>query len=288
MSGLLLSAALVINDAKQILIGLVILAMANLLLAIIGPSREMVAVHRCAARGWDEEQKRLLERKADLRRQIDESQHRLVEIHDGVLRRVGVELHDGPAQLIGLALLRLEGLLPQEASPEGGRPYSDFELIRGALQDALAEIRSMSAGLALPDLTVLSPGDALGLAVRNHERWTGTVVACVVGGLPKQLPAPIKSCLYRFTQEALNNAYRHGGGRGQSVRATSSGDTIEVEVADAGPGFEPRDAIAGRHLGLFGMSERIASVGGTLEIATGRRGGTRLIARFNIANYSSA
>jgi signal transduction histidine kinase len=278
----------VANGTKQVLIGLAILAMANLLLAAISRSRDMVEVHRCAARAWGEEQSRLLERNAELRRQIDESERRLVEIHETVLRRVGVELHDGPAQLIALALLRLEGLLPDETTNEEGRPHSDFELIREALQGALAEIRSMSAGLALPDLTAVSPGDALRLAVRNHERWTATAVTCVVEGLPEHLPAPIKSCLYRYIQEALNNAYHHGGGRGQSVRARTCGDTIEVEVADAGPGFEPSDTSGDGHLGLFGMSERIASVGGTLEIASRRRGGTRLTARFKMANCSSA
>lgn len=284
----LLSAGLVASGTKQGLIELAILAMINLLLAIVSRCRKMATVLPCTARCRDDEQVRLLEQNADLRRQINESQRRSAEIYEGVLRRVGIELHDGPAQLIGLALLRLEGLLPEETSPEG-RLYSDCELIRAALQDALAEIRSMSAGLTLPDLTALAADEALRQAVRNHERWTATAVTCVVEGLPERLPAPIKSCLYRFTQEALNNAYRHGGGRDQSVRARACGDTIEVEVTDGGPGFEPGDFIADGRLGLFGMSQRIASVGGTLEIVSGRRGGgTRLTARFNLANYSSA
>ncbi|HEX5958374.1 MAG TPA: ATP-binding protein, partial [Hyphomicrobiaceae bacterium] len=276
MSGSLLSAGLAANGTMQVPIGFAILTTVNLLLAIISRSRKMVAVHRLAARGSGDKQARMLEQNADLRLQIDQNQRLLLEIHDGVLRRVGIELHDGPAQLIGLALLRLEGLLPQESSPEG-RPYSDYELIRAALHDALAEIRSMSAGLTLPDLNAFAPDEVLRLAVRNHERWTATAVTCVVEGLPEHLPAPVKSCLYRFTQEALNNAYRHGGGRGQSVRARYSDDTIELEVADGGPGFEPSDIIADGHLGLFGMSHRIASVGGTLDIASDRRaGGTRL------------
>jgi signal transduction histidine kinase len=284
LSGLLLSAGLTVNGTKQVLIGLTVLAMVNLLLAIINGSREMVAVHRCTARAWDEEHAHLLEQKADLQRQIEESQQRLVEIHDRVLRRVGVELHDGPAQLIGLALLRLEGLLPAEPGPEEARFCTDFELIRAALQDALAEIRSMSAGLVLPDLTAFSPGDAIRLAARNHERRTATEVTCVVDASPEQLPEPIKACLYRFVQEGLNNAYRHGGGRGQTVLARYYDGTIEVEVADSGPGFEPGDTTAGKGLGLFGMSERIAAVGGTLAIDSSPAGGTRLTARFKMAN----
>lgn len=288
LAGFLLSAGLVVNIAKEFLVGFAILTIVNLLVAIIVRNREMTAPYHCAARAWDEEHALLHEQKAHLQRQIQETQNRLVEIHDTVLRRVGVELHDGPAQLIGLALLRLEGLLPEEAAPQDGRVYSDFELVRQALQDALVEIRCMSAGLALPDLAAISPGDALRLAVRNHERWTATEVTCVLEELPEQLPAPIKACLYRFTQQALNNAYRHGGGQDQSVRARCCCDTIEIEVVDAGPGFEPGDATAGGHLGLFGMSERIASVGGALEIKSSPRSGTRLTARFKMANCTIA
>ena len=189
-----------------------------------------------------------------------------MEINDLVLRRVGVELHDGPAQLISLALLRLDGLQPERAVPNGHTPCSDLERIRGALQEALAEIRCMAAGLTLPELDRVPPADVLRLAVRGHERRTATSVACEMDGLPEQLPAAIKSCLYRFAQEALNNAYRHAGGRGQTVCARYRRGIIEVEVADAGPGFEPGSGNVGGRLGLLGMRERVTSLGGTLEI----------------------
>ena len=109
----------------------------------------------------------------------------------------------------------------------------------------------MAAGLTLPELSGVSPSDALCLAVRNHERRTATTVSCEVEGLPHDVPAPIKSCLYRFAQEALNNAYRHAGGHGQTVRGRYRGNTIEVEVADAGPGFEPGKCAVGNRLGCW-------------------------------------
>jgi len=230
----------------------------------------------------EDERARLIEQNAELRCQIDESQRRLVEINDLVLRRVGVELHDGPAQLISFALLRLDGLQPQGVIPSQHTPPCDLERIRGALQDALAEIRCMATGLMLPELTRVPPVDVLHLAVRSHERRTGTSVACEVGELPEQLPAAVKSCLYRFAQEALNNAYRHAGGRGQAVRARCRRDIIEVEVTDAGPGFEPGDEHVGGRLGLQGMRERVTSLGGTLEIESRPGLGTRLTTRFKL------
>jgi signal transduction histidine kinase len=257
--------------------------MLGLLLAILARSSEEVAANRPAAREADEERAWWLEQNADLRRQIEETQHRFVEVHDRVLRRVGVELHDGPAQLISLALLRLDGLLPEETVQDGSGTFDDFERIREALQEALGEIRSVSAGLMLPELGGFSPADVLRLAARNHERRTATSVTCEIEELPHHVPGPIKSCLYRFVREALNNAYRHAGGRGQAVRGRYRGDTIEVEVADEGPGFEPDAAVAGAHLGLLGMRERVVSLGGTLEIDSRPGSGARLITRFKIS-----
>ena len=259
------------------------LAMVAVLLAIILHGREKVAANRHAAGDWEGKRARLLEQNANLWRQIDDSHRRSVELNDMVLRRVGVELHDGPAQLISLALLRLDSLRPQGMSPNCDATLDDYERIRGALQEALTEIRCMSAGLTLPELSCVSPGDVLRLAVRNHERRTATSVTCEVEGLPHHVPAPVKSCLYQFAQEALNNAYRHAGGSGQAVRARVWGSMIEVEVADSGPGFEPDSKIVGSHIGLLGMRERVASLGGTLEISSRPGAGTRLTTRLKIA-----
>jgi signal transduction histidine kinase len=225
---------------------------------------------------------------AEPRHQIDDSHRRSVELNDMVLRRVGGELHDGPAQLISLALLRLDSLRPQGTASNCAASIDDFERIRSALEDALGEIRCISAGLTLPELGCVSASDVLRLAVRNHERRTATSVTCEVEGLPHHVPAPIKSCLYRFAQEALNNAYHHAGGRGQTVRAGVRSDMIEVEVGDSGPGFEPNSKIAGNRLGLLGMRERVASLGGTLEINSRPGAGTRLTTRLKMVECSDS
>lgn len=254
-----------------------------LLLAALARSGEGSAVVRRASHEREEERARLIQQIDQLRRQIDDTQRRLVEIHDQVLRRVGVELHDGPAQLISFALLRLDGLQEQDTPGSGNASPGDLETIRGALKEALAEVRCMASGLILPELSLVQPADVLRLAARNHERRTGTSVVCEMEGLPEHLPAAVKSCLYRFAQEALNNAYRHAGGRGQAVRARYLRGTLEVEVADAGPGFDPDSKIGRGRLGLLGMRERVTSLGGTFEIDSRPGLGTRLSTRFKLA-----
>jgi len=81
-------------------------------------------------------------------------------------------------------------------------------------------------------------------------------------------------------QEALNNAFRHAGGVEQQVYAKPAGDSLLIEIADSGPGFDFRQSAAGgERLGLSGMRERVESLGGTFNIESERGRGTRSIAR---------
>ena len=90
------------------------------------------------------------------------------------LRRVSAELHDGPVQLLGFGLLRLDALRPLQQQPswldrrkgqsEPREAPDEFETIRGALADALNEIRVISAGLAPPELVDLSLSEGLEMA----------------------------------------------------------------------------------------------------------------------------
>jgi signal transduction histidine kinase len=142
----------------------------------------------------------------------------------------------------------------------------------------------MSAGLILPELDALSPADALWIVVRNHERRTGTTVKCDVSRLPASLSNPLKTCLYRLTQEALSNAFRHGGGIGQSVEGGLCNGRLTVTISDTGRGFPVEEQmLRSNGLGLKGMRDRVAALGGVLEIESKPGGGTRLTAQFELS-----
>lgn len=215
-----------------------------------------------------------------LRRQVDSLFVRTAETHEAFLRRVGSELHDGPAQLIAFALLRLDSLHPENSREP---TLNDFERIRTALTDSLSEIRGISAGLILPELEQVSPADVLRLAAHNHERRTATSVRCEIENLPLKLSPTLKSCLYRFTQGALNNAYQHAGGVGQTVRGIHRDSVVEITISDDGAGFDPRNRPSKEtRLGLIGMRDRVTSLGGTFDLSSQPGAGTRVTARFEI------
>ena len=146
---------------------------------------------------------------------------------------------------------------------------------------------ALSAGLAPPHIDALTTAQAVDTAVHNHERRTGVPVAHTID-LPADVSLHVKTCLYRFVQEGLNNTFRHAKGSAVSVMASSSHGTLTVEVADSGPGLAtptrtPQTSKAAglpaSGLGLAGLKDRIEALGGTLEIASVPGHGTRLTAR---------
>jgi signal transduction histidine kinase len=216
----------------------------------------------------------------DLRQDIANANRRASESNERFLRRVSAELHDGPVQLIGLALLRLDGVHP--ATPrDAPRSAETLEIIRGALKDALGELRGLSNGLALPELENLSFEDALDLAISNHERRSGLAVGVSLPEALPVVPASIKTCAYRFVQEGLNNAFRHADGAEQRVAVQWDGAVLVIEVIDAGPGIAGTAQGSSKSgIGLTGMRDRIESLEGTMLVKAAPGVGTHLQASF--------
>ena len=221
----------------------------------------------------------LVKTNEELRDSIKRAHARSVEIHERLLRRVGADLHDGPAQLLSLALLLSHALEP---GSEAKNKSEKLNTVNSALNESLREIRSISAGLMLPEITTADLEHVIRTAVQTHATHTGTAVSCDLALQSTVVPDGLKVCCYRFVQEALNNAFKHAGGKGQSVVATEADHVIVLEVSDQGPGLRlsgsPGDTCG---MGLIGMRDRIETLGGKLDIASSTDG-CRLTARFDL------
>lgn len=238
-------------------------------------------------------QKMALEARVDelsiLRNRLKSASRKTTELNEHFLRHIGSDLHDGPAQLLGLVLLRLDALQStyQAQADSADKGNDNFRVVRDALNDALEEIRNISAGLVLPELEGLSLGEVLQKVVKTHERRTDSSIQLELENLPTTANRSARICFYRFVQEGLNNAYHHAFGAECKVSATRSREIIELKVADNGSGFNvvnnKKDKSA-RRLGLAGLRERIESLGGQFEIQSSAGQGTKLIARFSIAD----
>jgi signal transduction histidine kinase len=170
------------------------------------------------------------------------------------------------------------------ANADSGDSSGDLELIRGVLQHALAEIRTISAGLSLPQLGTLTLAQTVARAVRAHEQRSRTKVVLRLAGRldrgPEEAPPAVKIALYRVVEEALSNTSRHAGGAGQHVHLCDEGDAAVVEIRDTGPGFDVAQTMAREErLGLVGMRERVESLAGSFRIESEPGKGTTVIAR---------
>ncbi|MCV9961974.1 sensor histidine kinase [Pararhizobium sp. BT-229] len=213
----------------------------------------------------------LLSQNETLRGRLQRASQRATALNESHLRRIGADLHDGPAQLVAFASLRLDS--NALISPTMSLPVREREIaaIKASLDEAMDEIRTICRGLVLPQLEAASLSEILERSVEAHRQRTGSAVDLLISSPPERLSPSAKICIYRFVQETLNNAYRHGGGVDQRVVQTTEGDRVRIEVADGGPGFD-LDDVQPTSLGLAGLRERIESLGGTFEINSSARG----------------
>ncbi|RUW21078.1 sensor histidine kinase [Mesorhizobium sp. M1A.F.Ca.IN.020.06.1.1] len=237
-----------------------------------------IQTQRAALEAKVSELQEALAQNSSLRQRVQRASRRATAINERYLRRIGADLHDGPAQLVALAALRMDS--PVLVDPATPKPQREAEIagIHKTLGEAMSEIRGICNGLVLPQIETQAVADILRLAVAEHERRTDTKVLLT---LPERLPelgTSEKISIYRFVQEGLNNAFRHGKGKGQQVRATMKGGKLLVEVQDTGPGFNPARS---EGLGLAGLRERIESIGGQFETLSGP-GGTRLVITLSV------
>lgn len=188
---------------------------------------------------------------------------------EDVMRTMGADLHDGPAQLLALALLRLDTVRSAFSKSRSSEGDDDLEAIQAMVLDALKDVRNICSGLSMPDVEALSLSDAIEHVIDSHTKRTQTVVLREIGGLPRGVKTKTKVCICRLVQEGLNNAFRHAGGVGQRVSAIVESDRIIVEVQDQGIAA-PRCkyALDGMQLGTSGLRRRIESLGGHLDLTS--------------------
>jgi signal transduction histidine kinase len=221
------------------------------------------------------ELQRRLDQNLRLHERVRQAAGRTTALNEQALRRISADLHDGPGQALALALLRLDALqAPCDDNGVCARKRDDFATVHGAVRDALTDLRAISAGLRLPELSTLSVAQVATRAIHDHERRSGISVSQDLQRLPELAPLPIKIALLRTLQEALSNATRHGGGADVAVTLSRESDGLRLIVADHGPGFNPDAAARSGRLGLAGMRERAELLGGSFQVDSAPGAGT--------------
>jgi signal transduction histidine kinase len=187
-----------------------------------------------------------------------------IDANEQLLARVGSDIHDGPLQLMTLAIFQLTGSIKRAKMIE----VTDLRPTVALTSQAMSELRNISVGLVLPELSGLTLAETLALAISRHEGATGSVVGRVFVDVDRAVVSDVQICLYRVVQESLSNAFRHSAGLDQLVRAEENGGVILVEVSNARrPGtMDENDSPVRPKLGLRGMRLRLEAVGGNMTV----------------------
>ncbi len=191
-------------------------------------------------------------------------------------KRIARELHDDTAQALTSVLVRLRLL---ERSAEHERLRAGLTELRDLTGATLEGVRRLAIDLRPPILDDLGLEAALQAHVEDFSRrWP--VKATFTGGGLGRLPSEVELVLYRIVQEALSNVAKHASASRVEARLTRSGRALRMQIEDDGCGFDAEAAKGSRSsgLGLFGMEERLALIGGTLGVESAPGSGTRVSA----------
>jgi PAS domain S-box-containing protein len=187
-------------------------------------------------------------------------------------RRIARELHDDTAQRLAAMILRLRVL---EKGVEETALGGALEEFREELHRVVDGVRRIARGLRPPELEDVGLEAALRAHVR--ERAPEGRVRVELGERGARLSEDAALSIYRIAQEALGNALRHSHADVVLLRTAEQDGSFVLEVADDGAGFDPsRLTDPGAGLGLVGMRERAAALGGSLEVLSSPGDGTRV------------
>jgi two-component system sensor histidine kinase UhpB len=187
-------------------------------------------------------------------------------------RRIAQELHDGIAQTLAALRVRLR----VARATQGEARAETLERIGADIGAATEEIRRIAQGLRPPALDMLGLSPAIESYARSVAETSGLTIQTDIAATDGMLSPEAELALYRIVQEALSNVARHSQARSARVDLEVRRNAVHVVVSDTGRGFSVEEEMARGGLGLFGMQERGAYLGGTVEIDSTPGQGTRV------------
>lgn len=214
----------------------------------------------------------------------DTLRHQLVVAEEEERRRLARDLHDEVGQHLTSLGLGLQSLT--EVAVPGSEAEARVEQLRELVNTMGRELHGLAIRLRPKTLDDFGLEAAVTTYAEEWTRRTGIRIDIHADTGAERLPSAIESAVYRVVQEGLTNVARHSGATHAGVVVERRDGSIMAIVEDSGVGFDSRaNAVSGgerRGLGLLGVRERAAMLGGTVEIETSPGGGTTLFVRIPI------
>jgi PAS domain S-box-containing protein len=200
---------------------------------------------------------------------------RLLTAQEEERTRIARELHDELNQEIAAVVLSLSRIRPilKEREPRAGE---QLEKAGQRLVRLSSSVRDLSHQLYPAILEHSDLGTGLAVTSAEFSSASGVNVSFEASGRFEDVPQAVALCVYRVTQEALQNVAKHAAAMEASVHLDRTPDGVRLTVSDRGIGFDPRHARASGGLGLVSMRERVRLVRGILGVESKPDRGTTL------------
>lgn len=213
-------------------------------------------------------------------REANSTLRRVAERREEDLQRIAHSIHDDVGQHMAFVHWALADALRSVPESERAR----FSAVTERLRDVEERLRHLSHELRPTILDDLGLDAALAMLASNVSGRSGIAVRVEAGSIGR-LPGPIETVLFRTVQEALSNVVRHAKASHALVRLEREPGEIRCTIRDDGVGFANASGVPGafgtlgaphRGLGLLGIQERVAHVGGSVRIRTEPGQGTEI------------
>lgn len=201
---------------------------------------------------------------------------KIIEAQEEERKRVSREIHDGPAQMMANVLLRSDLIerIYREHGIDGA--LKEIHDLREMVKNSLSEVRRIIYDLrpmALDDLGLIP---TLMKYLKNFQEHSGMEISFRNLGKEERLPSALEIAIFRFVQEAVQNAFKHANPTEVQVKTEIKATKVSVIIKDNGNGFDQNEKKEGA-FGLLGMKERVNMLKGEMTINSKLNKGTMIM-----------
>ena len=206
-------------------------------------------------------------------RQIRDLVAHLQHIREQERTRIAREIHDELGQqLTGLKMYI--SWLSKKTLPFNNGVREKFEATTSLIEETIRSVRRISLELRPSMLDDLGLIAALEWQSNEFEKRSGITTEFINRAVQVEMPASVKTGLFRIYQESLTNVARHAGATRVTAVLELNGNDLILTISDNGKGFSVSNVESKKTLGLFGMKERTQEMGGKYDIVSTPGDGT--------------
>jgi signal transduction histidine kinase len=206
---------------------------------------------------------------------------KLITVQEEERRAIARELHDEVGQV--LTAIKMELSVAQRTIQAAGVPDRPLQSAQAITDSALHTVRDLSRLLHPAMLDDLGLAAAVRAYTQRFSERHSIRVDLSVEQMDARADRPVEAAAYRIIQESLTNIARHAGVTTCAVRLRQHESTLFVEITDTGKGFDSAARVdSATGLGLIGMRERAALLGGRFSVSGAAGKGTRVTAELPV------